>query len=71
MASPAGAAEAAAVAARGSRSILQTHRVLLRQASPMTIALIVIVVIVVIAVALIGFVISGFNKLRRADIAAQ
>ena len=37
----------------------------------MTIALIVIVVIVVIAVALIGFVISGFNKLRRADIAAQ
>jgi LemA protein len=37
----------------------------------MTTALILVVVIIAIAVALIGFVISGFNKLRRADIGAQ
>lgn len=36
----------------------------------MLIALIVIVIVVVL-VLLVGFVIAGFNKLRRADIAAQ
>ncbi|WP_310530358.1 LemA family protein, partial [Nocardioides sp.] len=31
----------------------------------------VIIIAVILVVALVGFVISGFNKLRRADIAAQ
>jgi LemA protein len=35
------------------------------------IALIVIVVIVVIVLALVGFVVTGFNRLRKSDIGAQ
>ncbi|GAB93854.1 LemA family protein [Gordonia rhizosphera] len=34
-------------------------------------ALIILIIVVVLVVALIGFGIVGFNKLRRADIAAQ
>lgn len=37
----------------------------------MAVLLIVVVVIVVIVLALVGFVVVGFNKLRRADIGAQ
>ncbi|EON25287.1 MULTISPECIES: LemA family protein [Nocardioides] len=37
----------------------------------MSLALILVAVVLAVAVALVAFVIAGFNKLRRADIAAQ